>query len=74
MWEFLLDQTNKTDNGGTAASVLPIILVKGVFSQDGDLNLMGVRDLELLSFMFMNNFKLIKTEIIKHMTASSNCS
>lgn len=74
MWGFRLDQTNKTNNGGPAASVLLIILVNGVFSQDGGLNFMGVRDLELSSFMFMNNFRLIKTEIINHMTASSNCS
>lgn len=72
-WEFLLDQTNKTDNGGTAAPVLLIILVNGVFSQDGGLNFMGIRDLELLSFMFMKNSTLIKAEIINHITANSNC-
>lgn len=41
MQKFLLDQTNKTDNGSTAASVLLIILVNGVFSQDGMLKFNG---------------------------------
>lgn len=74
MWEFLLAQTNKNYNGGTFASVQFIIWVNGVFSQNGDLNFKGVKNLEQSSFMFMKSFRLIKTEIINPVRASSNRS
>lgn len=42
MWKFLLDQTDKIDNDGTAASVLLLMTLGiGVFSQDGEFKFCG---------------------------------